>query len=411
VKQERGVSKYIKEQLVKILDIKNMEGIPELSKALDFTITQSFAGDYGKIGNTPPKLHSLIIGPPAIGKKLLIGAARILNPVFRESQSAKQTLSGLSASTQYKNGSMVSVKGVLPQANMGVAVIQDFHNKNTAQSYQIMDLLGTVMEEGHVLDSTSANTEHIARTSIHLDTNLRSDLYGVEEPNLIANMGNIPTNVISRLDFITFIERDTERQCMTASKMYETKKDTLNDTEKTKIKRELKCLVAYLRTKHKKVELKTVEAYMQKKFNLFWEKNKNQMEKLNIVSDQLPRSTNSIKKMVSAEARANNRLSAMKADVNVAFDFMSEKFKFLQKLVPAMRLANSWSMDSEKRRSWIRKKFAGVKFTIQELLNEYEKDYPQEYAKKEEEAHTRTFYRDLGKVAQKAEHGKYTIGQ
>ncbi len=82
VVKKNGIVTYIKQELVKNLGIKGLKSAKELDKCIDFMILQSFSD--GMDEKNSMKLHSLVIGAPNVGKKLLTLIARILNPVSEE---------------------------------------------------------------------------------------------------------------------------------------------------------------------------------------------------------------------------------------------------------------------------------------------------------------------------------------
>ena len=57
------------------------------------------------------------------------------------------------------------------------------------------------MEDGIAIDSTAARWEHEALTSIHLDMNRYSQINPAGNYDVYTDI-NIPTNIISRFDFI-----------------------------------------------------------------------------------------------------------------------------------------------------------------------------------------------------------------
>ena len=95
-------------------------------------IMQSFS--HGKSEKASMKLHSLVIGPPGVGKKLLTMTAKILNPVSEEisSTDGKITLAGLVGSAGKAKGgnidSKLSAKGG-DSINSGIKISMRYLNR------------------------------------------------------------------------------------------------------------------------------------------------------------------------------------------------------------------------------------------------------------------------------------------
>ena len=85
VSKKGGLLRWIKKTIVDEIGIMGLNKAKELDACLDFMILQSFS--HGKSEKASMKLHSLVIGPPGVGKKLLTMTAKILNPVSEEISS------------------------------------------------------------------------------------------------------------------------------------------------------------------------------------------------------------------------------------------------------------------------------------------------------------------------------------
>lgn len=144
---------------MKYLGIKGLEKAVELKKAIDFMILQSVSRGMSGDGRYLNKLHSLIIGPPASGKKLLTMIAKILNPISFEisSNSFKTTSAGLIGSVETKRGGKkISRPGYLPLASDGIVCIQDFHELTKKKNgSELMASFSQFMEERYDSDLVS----------------------------------------------------------------------------------------------------------------------------------------------------------------------------------------------------------------------------------------------------------------
>jgi hypothetical protein len=335
-----GIIDHIKAQLVDQIGIKGLEDTPELDRCLDFTILQGMSDGYQPERNLSLRLDSLVIGPPGVGKKLLAQSAKILNPVYTEGHPAKLTVAGISGTSVYKNQSWHSTPGLIPQANRGVFIIQDFHN--VVNKKGVMDVLSLVMEDGRVIDSTSARSTHPALTAIHLDMNRQAQLYikrngdeQVPRPMKIMDLG-IPMNVLTRFDFIAEIPRDVERQMEVALSMQQgpiRSHSAVKESAKAVQARELTTLVAYLRTRYDEIEIPAgISVRIVEKQRKLLDMNRNRLPNLEVLGDFQTRLSNSIVKLIFASARANARNIATLTDVETAFHFVRTKLDFLSQI-------------------------------------------------------------------------------
>ncbi len=202
VNEPGGIRNYIKNSLIENLHIEGLQNLDHLDKAIDFNILQSFSFGMSDDGNYSNKLHSLVIGPPASGKKFLIAIAKILNPIAFEvsSTAGKCTPAGLIGSSRRVQGRTTSEPGYFPRASGGIVCIQDFHQIKDNRD-EILSIFTKVMEDGAVIDSTSAMAEHLAVTALHVDTNLYSQVKPIKHYAVFSDL-NISMEVLSRFDFI-----------------------------------------------------------------------------------------------------------------------------------------------------------------------------------------------------------------
>jgi hypothetical protein len=336
-----GITAYIKSQLVSQIGIKGLEDTPELNRCLDFMILQALSDGYQPERSLSLKLHSLVIGSPGVGKKLLTQSAKILNPVHTEGHASKLTIAGISGTSVYKNQGWHSTPGLIPQAHRGVFIVQDFHS--VANKRDIMGVLSMVMEDGHVIDSTSARTTHPALTAIHLDMNRQAQLYEKRKKNdkplpkqiRAVDLG-IALNVLTRFDFIAEIPRDVERQMEIALAMQAgVIRSQSSVAESTLIAqaRQLTALVALLRTRFAEIEIpERISAHIVDRQRNLLEMNREKLPDLEILGDFQTRLSNSIVKLIFASARANARHIATLADVETAFHFVRTKLDFLAQI-------------------------------------------------------------------------------
>ena len=402
VVKKNGIVTYIKQELVKNLGIKGLKSAKELDKCIDFMILQSFSD--GMDEKNSMKLHSLVIGAPNVGKKLLTLIARILNPVSEEVTcvDGKITPAGMIGDVKWGNGRRISNPGYLPRASGGVLCIQDFHVIKNARQ-KVLASFAQVMEDGIAIDSTVARWEHEALTSIHLDMNRYSQVNPAGSYNAYTDI-DIPTSIISRFDFIMDIPANLKRQSQVAYDISKGEKiiSSLNRRIKEqKWERELKRIVAYLRTNFFEVKInQDINAYIRAKIESVVDANE--------FSPSLPNSITrlaiSVQKYVKAIASSRHSFRASKEDVDHAFEFIEEKLKFLSTFdhvsVPKTQIQRNPT--PQERQAMLRENFKGKEVTIDQIKDYLKKEIGFEYT-------DRNIVRDLDQIGMKVKVKTYKI--
>ena len=397
-----GIVIYIKKQLVKNLGIKGLKSAKELDKCIDFMILQSFSE--GMDEKNSMNLHSLVIGAPNVGKKLLTLIARILNPVSEEVScvDGKITPAGMVGEVKWKNGRRISKPGYLPRASGGVLCIQDFHVIKNARQ-KVLASFAQVMEDGIAIDSTVARWEHEALTSIHLDMNRHSQVNPAGNYNVYTDV-DIPTNIISRFDFIMDIPANLKRQSEVAYEISKGEKiiSSLNRRIiENDWERELKRMVAYIRTNFFKVKVSDdINAYIRETIKSIAENNKNS----SVLSDTITRLVVSVQKYVKAIASSKQSLKASKEDVDHAFYFIGEKLKFLSTFdhVSVPKALTQKKATNDERLVMIKENYKGKEVSVDEVKEYLKKETDFEYT-------DRTVTRDLEKIGKKVKVKTYNI--
>jgi len=381
-----NIFSYIKNIVVKNVGIEGLNKSPILESSIEAIIVQAFSDGFVINTNASGKIHTLVIGAPAVGKKLLTNVARILNPVFQEAHPSKATVAGVCSTAEHRDSGWISRPGYIPLAHRGVFTIQDFHSVKDSQKDRLLGIFSMVMEDGKAIDSTASRSVHPALTSIHLDMNKRTDLFPESKlrgDSIISKRLDdikIPMSTLSRFDFVVDIQRDTQRQIEMALKMYQhgamaTVEEPL-PTQKA-WERQLQVLVAHLRDKHPEVHFsqKVVKA-MEAKQREIVDQNKEHLEHLPFFGDFQSRLTNSVYKFVAAFARLNDRDQASPGDVEVAFQLIARKFEFLQTLEAQLKVPRSWEApEREDLDDWLRQRFSGLTVATSDITKEYEKEF------------------------------------
>ena len=404
----QGVFDYLLTALVDGLHIRGLAEASELRDSLEAVIVQAFSD--GWVSNASGKLHTLIIGAPAVGKKLLVDAARVLNPVFQEAHPSKATVAGVCSTAVKKNGIWQSYPGYLPLAHGGVFAIQDFHSVGRAQRERLLGLFNMAMEDGRVTDSTVARQTHPALTSIHLDMNKRTDLFPDSQlrgETIVAKRLDdiqIPMTILSRFDFIIDIPRDTQRQIDVALAMYDGSGHRVGPLSVGRSlapwARKLQVLVAFLRTSHGEITFpEAITAIMQQKHEELRQSNAKLIGQVPWLSDVQSRLAHSVFKFGAACARLNNRQSPTAADIDRVFRLIWRKFEFLSTLVQHLHLPQSWEVPQQLDLDhWLQTRFAGRQVQTKEILATYEKEFGLPLVR-------RTLDRHLRQVAQFVKQG------
>lgn len=341
--------------------IRGLEQADLLSDTLKCGVLQAASG--GMVLGASGKIHSLVIGAPAVGKKLARDGIRAINPTFQEAHPSKVTVAGISATTYHTDGGWTSKAGYIPLAHQGAFVIQDYHSVET-QRKKIQGVLSMAMEDGVIEDSTAARKTHMAQTAIHLDLNKISDL----SPQLLDKIHRLddikmPMHLLSRFDFIVDIKRDTARQMAVALAMYSSLTSTLEMLEESDESRQLRLLIAYLRTAHAAVSFgPAVREYMRLKHGELMEKNRAHIERLPWLSDFQTRTAVSIAKFTAAAARLADRSDSRPEDVDLILPFVARKYEFLGSLWSQLIVPDGWDKRRglrDRRTLWLLGAFAG----------------------------------------------------
>jgi DNA replicative helicase MCM subunit Mcm2 (Cdc46/Mcm family) len=285
-------------------------------------------------GRYSNKLHSLVIGSPAVGKKLLTKAALTLNHVGFElpSTSKKITYAGLVGSINSSKGIIKSEPGYFPLATGGIICIQDYHELTKNRSTSFSDLFSKVMEDGIAIDSTRAKAEHQAIISLHIDMNRMSHVRLNDGQDVGYSDINIPVNVLSRFDFIIEIPPDLDRQLNVVSEMAKGSRilSTANlESETPQWQRDLKVIIAYVQTHFTMVEInERNNRYISSKLNNLFNKYTEDYER-KILSSLATRIQISIEKLCKAIATSELRTIVTRDNINEAFEYVETKVDFL----------------------------------------------------------------------------------
>ena len=348
LKYKGGLRAYIKDKIVKELSITGLDMAIELDKAIDFIILQSFS--FGKSFDKmhSNKLHSLVIGSPATGKSLLTKIACILNPVAYEiiASPKRLTSAGLIGNVTRKGNIFISNPGYFPLSSGGIVCIQDFHEyiSHGGKAVDLDTYLADLMENGKVIDPTAARTVHIAETAIHFDMNRLSQVNPHKKYPGHKDIG-IPTNILTRFDFILEIPRNVATQMHVALNMIDGWKGLggfYSEASQSKDWiRDLKVIVAFQNSMFRVISSGPgVQNLVKKNLAKIHKKFTQESKQDYHFSDFAPRLANSVNKYLDAIACSEARTTILKKDVKEAFSFIDYKLKFLFKSEPVLAKMN-----------------------------------------------------------------------
>lgn len=335
VSKPNGIFTFIRKELIEKLGVAGVKDFPELGKCIDVMIYQSFSDGMNSAPRYSNKLHTLVIGPPGIGKKFLIDLAKMINPVFNlaTSVSGKINVAGLVAAVVGTGAKRISQPGYLPLSSGGVLALSDFHQLKGNRA-AVLAALSEAMEDGKVTDSNSPRTSHEAETSIHVDLNRVVDVDPSRPVDTYSDV-NIPYNIISRFDFIIDLPGDLEVRLKPIEAMF-SKATVLSSYPSKELmprwQRDLQRLVAYMRTYWREVGIPVeVNEYalrrVKEEFGVVG--GHSTFLDARVLESNITRTARSVHKFVKAIACADHNPVATKGDVDRAFEFIREKIRFL----------------------------------------------------------------------------------
>jgi DNA repair photolyase len=388
---------HIKSELAKHLNIKALESATQLDRCIEFMVLQALSQGKDVFSL---KLHSLVIGPPNVGKGYLTKIALVLNPVGQEvsSSSAKVTAAGMIGSVKARPGKNVSLPGILPSNSGGVVCIQEFHDIVGNKRKEICGVFTRFMEEGQVIDSTSAYRIHEAKTSLHIDQNRYSQIQGDRkaEFNTYSDIA-IPMNVLSRFDFIMEIPNDAVRQDEVAGAMgISSLGEQQDEWQALEWERRLKMLIAFLRSETRGVTFSDeINEYIMKRVTELLDHVKEYSLYSKAIQDIQLRFVRSVYKIVKTIACLDTQRDATKAHVDYALSFVTHKLEFITHIKPediAEEILDG--NDSAARQKIISKEFKGKQFTVIDVMKFLK-------GKVSAEVSDKTIRRDLGEIGAK----------
>ena len=353
-----GVLDYLISKFVSHFGVVGLDRSPVLKKALEHAALILFSNDELDDGNG--SLQMLMLGPPGVGKKLIGLFLRSFAPVLSESQPGKATKAGLAGTAMVKRGIYTSRPGAIPKAHRGVFYCQDIHE---ADLDSITSIFSMVMEDGKVIDSTSANTTHPAVTSLVMDLNPRSTVdpkWKSSSPLIgrqkLKSIG-LPINFLSRVDLIHEFTSSLSEEIKTSSEMILKSGAPQKATDRLQ---EIKYTIARIKDKIPTVTIsKEIREYASAKYSEM--ANKRLMGDNHLLNNQaqnfMRRLSKSLLKIAMCYARANAQSSVNRSHVDFAIEHLKDKFDFILSIEGIPGVAFYSQNTPEHRRLEIRRVF------------------------------------------------------
>jgi hypothetical protein len=390
----------LRDSVLQELHVAGADDFPLLKQLFEFAVVQALS--MGSIGHASGRLHLLLVGPPAQGKKLVGLAARVLNPTWTELSAAKATPAGLIGASHPTGDGWKSRPGALSRAAHGVAVLQDAQGWRPSDITKLGPVLQEVMEDGVVRDSVAGGVLREVPVGLVIDLNRHAHLGTAASPTAPEAAILRLRPFLSRVDLIVEIPADADRAWRVAGKMYEKfgKKPSAH-LDRAPWVRELRLVIAALRDKNPVIDLTPVTAAMEEVHDRIRQANQDRMPHTPELGDIPTRLAISFGRFVSAYARGANRSAAPIDDVRRAEVFLSMKLRFL-------RMSGAWSSASGcpdvpmSRADWVRTHARGP-MRPEDLARQYTADTGEAVSEK-------TIRRDLKQLgAKKASRGLYLL--
>lgn len=335
----------------------------------------------GKINNSNGKIHTCIIGPPSIGKKIFALIAHSLNIVAREIQASTWSVPGIIGSCKNKNGDWKVEVGYISAASQGVFIVQDIDKSKDLSS--LFEAISPTMEDGIASVSKSGKAVFEAETSIHIDLNKKSHLTSQNGNTLdVFEDTGLSTYIISRFDFICEFPKDVFRQFDNARTAFRKAKQGIKKLSKIEkycnkhgldLNRFLKVMTAYLIETYSDIDKSAVYDYIENKYEQIIQANTQNLHKLEYFPDFQMRFRNSVDKFVDALTRLQLSDTANTATVDKAFHLLSRKLEFLKSMDRALTLPIFKTNGPEALAAWLYEKYKDKKFEPEKAFNRYKK--------------------------------------
>lgn len=332
------------------LDIVARDRLPELCEAIQFQVLSAATDCY--------RGHTLLIGPPGIGKSRVHKACELLQPVYKQASPGKTTEAGLIGDGRSKKKNRRP--GLLPQSHTGALSIEDFNQANAVKNQRLVLALTFVMEGGKVIDSSVSRATYAAETAILIDANRRSDVRrqksDLTRMDLLVNDIGLPMNLLSRFTYIVEIPRLPEVQLEVALGMVR-RKGKRTEAEEAALQHRLRLLrvfLALMRENHRKVVIpEAVREAIGERLMAACNVPTHTFQTLPEFGDFMARFAQQAQTLTEAHARLHNRATATVGDVDAIFPFLWRKMDWLRTILCGAQVEDQMVAACEKGRRMV----------------------------------------------------------
>jgi hypothetical protein len=356
-----GIFDSIKEAVIAERGIR-IKGRKLLERAIEVAVIQAFT--YGRVLNTTGKIHTLLIGGSGCGKKLVAIAAGLINIVSESAQAGRITKAGLTADLSGKTVDGTIRLNLIPKVNKGIAVLQDFDKAPNKD--ELYPIISDVMEDGVCKVTGKENLSMDAETAFHMDLNPKSSqrTSNTFTEGILDDIG-MDKYFLSRFDYINYLpQKDGPEIDPIPPK--DSKIHRFIEGEEISIERFIKVLVAYVLSNYAKIDTNSIQDFKDKKFN----KMKKSYDVDRVFSTYEERMKNSVIKFIEALTRLQLRKKSNKRAVNLAYDYLSDKMKFLE-ILNQEEEVKTYPKGEQGFVRWVYDTYGAKTFTIKSLIEEY----------------------------------------
>lgn len=306
------------------------DSLPIITEAIRFQILA--AATEGE------RAHTLVVGPPGIGKSLIHKAAQLVQPIFYHAIPTKVTEAGLvgDGHSNAKNRR----PGVIPMSHTGAFSVEDFNQANSNKNQRFMAVFTNTMAEGKISDTSAAKIEYKAESSIVLDANRKSDVRRLETDKdgldrFVSDTG-VPVNILSRTTYLAEIPRDAATMVQVSTQIIG-QHNALDEMQRKVLQeqvRQLQVYLALMRQNHKEVTIPNeLLDRLRNEVVAICNTTANRFEQHPELADFMARLGRQALMLVKAHARMCNRSVAELRDVEVIFPFIWRKIDFVKTLL------------------------------------------------------------------------------
>lgn len=292
--------------------------------------------------HTNPRLSTYVFSEPGMGKKLLSRMAMLLAPASCLIQPQTATLAGVTACVeQQPRLGWVARPGVVPRANRGVCVYEDFHQFDTPLARALRGNMLSILEDGRIAPSKAAAATYEVQAAVHLNGNRVSSVFdrpcGAGAKGRLSDLA-LTFDLFSRIDVPVELDCDDDP---TDSAIEMSRRPLPPRTPQTDVERyertgALKVLVARLLDRFPQVDMTPIEEQVGQltadAIAVLRDVSAPARDSGVEVDGLLRRLANTVRKLVGAAARLDGRGVANRSDLEIVWKMVSYKLEVVRYL-------------------------------------------------------------------------------